>query len=467
MTKAKQNSEVSLLEAAIVIGIVLLTLGIPLILIPNLAPHVPLISAIVLLLLYGLTRSKMSFSNLQAGMINSVSEGMGAIYLFFFIGILIASLMFAGSIATLMHAGLKIISCKLFYLAVFVLTAILGVSIGSSLTTVATLGVALLGLARALDLNQAITTGAIVSGAFFGDKMSPLSDTTSLAAGIVGIDLFTHIKNMLSTTVPGFIISALFFASLSPFNTTVNSDVLNNFDLAITKTGLVHWSAFIPLIALIMLSLLRLPSVISLILVSAISLIIGNFLHPVSLSLLGDLLFSGFKSNSLTCQKLSPDIVNILDRGGINSMFFSITIVILALSLGGLLFTLGIIPTILQNIQTFLKTRLQVTLAVAITAISVNLIVGEQYLSILLAGKTFVPVYKRLDLPRKFLARTLEDAGTVINPLVPWSVCGVFISNILSVKTVDYAPFAIFCYISVWISLSTSYKETPRQARNK
>lgn len=148
-------------------------------------------------------------------------------------------------------------------------------------------------------------------------------------------------------------------------------------------------------------------------------------------------------------------------------MFFSITIVILALSLGGLLFTLGIIPTILQNIQTFLKTRLQVTLAVAITAISVNLIVGEQYLSILLAGKTFVPVYKRLDLPRKFLARTLEDAGTVINPLVPWSVCGVFISNILSVKTVDYAPFAIFCYISVWISLSTSYKETPRQARNK
>lgn len=295
MTKAKQNSEVSLLEATIVIGIVLLTLGIPLILIPNLAPHVPLISAIVLLLLYGLTRRKMSFSNLQAGMINSVSEGMGAIYLFFFIGILIASLMFAGSIATLMHAGLKIISCKLFYLAVFVLTAILGVSIGSSLTTVATLGVALLGLARALDLNQAITTGAIVSGAFFGDKMSPLSDTTSLAAGIVGIDLFTHIKNMLSTTVPGFIISALFFASLSPFNTTVNSDVLNNFDLAITKTGLVHWSAFIPLIALIMLSLLRLPSVISLILVSAISLIIGNFLHPVSLSLLGDLLFPALK----------------------------------------------------------------------------------------------------------------------------------------------------------------------------
>ena len=180
-------------EAFIMIIIVFFMLGYPMIRIPNMVPHIPVLITIIFLLLYG-TVNKVKFSLLQESMIQSVSTSMGAVFLFFFIGILVSILMMSGAIPTLMFLGLNVISTKVFYLSSFLITAIIGMAIGSSLTTVATLGVALMGMSNAFDLNPAITAGAIVSGSFFGDKMSPLSDTTGIAASIVSVDLFNHIK---------------------------------------------------------------------------------------------------------------------------------------------------------------------------------------------------------------------------------------------------------------------------------
>ena len=212
-----QHHKPKKMEAILIILIVFLILGYSMIGIPNMTPHIPVLITIVFLLLYG-SINKVKFSLLQNSMIQSVSTSMGAVFLFFFIGILVTVLMMAGSIPTLIFYGLDIISTKVFYLSSFVITAIIGIAIGSSLTTVATLGVALMGMSNAFGLNPAITAGAIVSGAFFGDKMSPLSDTTSISASIVGVDLFEHIKNMMYTTVPAFILSALAFTLLSPWN---------------------------------------------------------------------------------------------------------------------------------------------------------------------------------------------------------------------------------------------------------
>ena len=261
-------------EAFIMILVIFFILGYSMIMIPNMTPHIPVLIAIIFLLLYG-TIHKVKFSLLQDSMIQSVSTSMGAIFLFFFIGILVSVLMMSGAIPTLMFLGLNVISTKVFYLSSFLITAIIGMSIGSSLTTVATLGVALMGMSNAFELNPAITAGAIVSGAFFGDKMSPLSDTTGIAASIVGVDLFDHIKNMMYTTIPAFIISAIAFTLLSPWDKVGDISSVNEFREAILSTGLVNNLSLLTFVLLVVLSIFKVPAILTIIFTSVAGLLIS------------------------------------------------------------------------------------------------------------------------------------------------------------------------------------------------
>ena len=447
MFDLKQHRTPKLGEALVITAIIFVLLGFPMISIENMTPHIPVLISIVFLILYGLIH-KVKFTDLQESMIQSVTTSMGAIYLFFFIGILISVLMMSGAIPTLMYYGLMIISSKTFYLSTFCITAIIGISIGSSLTTVATLGVAMMGLSHAFGLNSSITAGAIVSGAFFGDKMSPLSDTTGIAASIVGVDLFEHIKNMMYTTIPAFVISAITFSVLSPWKEVGNLESVAQFQTDILSTGLVHGYALLPFVLLLVFSIFKIPAIVSIILTSIASLLLAQIQTAYSFQEIGQILFAGFSKEGVP-----ESIASLIQRGGIQSMFFTITIVILALSLGGLLFGLGIIPTLLESIAHLLVSPSRATICVVVTAVGVNFIVGEQYLSILLAGKTFKPVYDKLNLHSKNLSRTLEDAGTVINPLVPWGVCGVFITSMLGVSTLQYGMFSVFCYSSLLLTI--------------
>ena len=413
----------------------------------DMVPHIPILLALICLIVYGRARG-ISFDKMQYSMAESVHTSMGAIYLFFFIGILVTALMMSGAIPSLIYFGLNIISSKTFYLSSFLATAIIGIAIGSSLTTVATLGVALMSISNAFGLNPAITAGAIVSGAFFGDKMSPLSDTTGIAASIVGIDLFDHIKNMMYTTIPAFIVSAIAFTLMSLGQDAASLDGIESFRSSILATGLVHSYSLLAFGVLILLSIRRIPAVLTLIYTSLASLLISKLHSSYSMGQLAKFFFDGFSMDGL-----SQDIGSLVSRGGISSMFFTMTIVILALSLGGLLFGLGIIPSILSSLNQVLDSPSRVSICVVATALGVNLIVGEQYLSILLAGRTFKPIYDQLGLHPKNLSRTLEDSGTVINPLVPWGVCGAFSTSMLGVATLAYLPFAIFCYTSLILTV--------------
>ena len=442
-----QHRKPSKKEAVISSLIVFFILGFPMIAIRDMVPHIPILLALICLIVYGRARG-ISFDKMQDSMAESVHTSMGAIYLFFFIGILVTALMISGAIPSLIYFGLNIISSKTFYLSSFLATAIIGIAIGSSLTTVATLGVALMSISNAFGLNPAITAGAIVSGAFFGDKMSPLSDTTGIAASIVGIDLFDHIKNMMYTTIPAFIVSAIAFTLMSLGQDAASLDGIESFRSSILATGLVHPYSLLAFGVLILLSIRRIPAVLTLIYTSLASLLISKLHSSYSMGQLAKFFFDGFSMDGL-----SQDIGSLVSRGGISSMFFTMTIVILALSLGGLLFGLGIIPSILNSLNQVLDSPSRVSTCVVATALGVNLIVGEQYLSILLAGRTFKPIYDQLGLHPKNLSRTLEDSGTVINPLVPWGVCGAFSTSMLGVATLAYLPFAIFCYTSLILTV--------------
>ena len=220
------------------------------------APHLPILLAIVALLLYGLARGA-KWLEMQKRMAAAVEQGIGAVYLFFFIGLLVSALMMSGSIPTLMYYGFGWISPQYFYLSAFLLCSLTGVSIGSSLTTCATIGAAFMGMSEAFQATPAVTAGAVVSGAFFGDKMSPLSDTTGIAAATVGVDLFEHIKNMAYTTIPSLLLTSAAFVWLAP---AIGSGSLEQVTLLrdqLADSGLVHSYALLPFILLVALAVFK------------------------------------------------------------------------------------------------------------------------------------------------------------------------------------------------------------------
>lgn len=443
---AKQHLKPHFIEALILILFIIALISYSIMKLGS-VPHIPIFIAIIVLFMYGVLQ-KVPYRIMEQSMIASVSTSISAIYIFLLIGVLISSWLISGTIPTLLYIGLSIISASFFYAVVFIITSIIGTAIGSSLTTVATVGVAMLGVASSIDASLAITAGAIVSGAFFGDKMSPLSDTTNLAATVAGIDLFTHIRNMMYSTIPAFIISLIAYALISPSSQKMDTELITSFKETLLATNLIHWYAVIPLIVLIVCTIFKLPSLATLA-ISAISGIVLSYFHSsIPLNELFGILYNGYSMETGV-----EAIDSLLSRGGMNSMLFTIILIVLSLSMGGLLFTLGIIQTLLQALQNQLKSIGSVITGTAFTAIGINVTIGEQYLSLLLTGEAFKEKFKALHLHPKNLARTIEDAGTVINPLVPWSVCGLFIASTLNVPVIDYLPFAFFCLLSPVITI--------------
>ena len=430
-------------------------------------PHISIIVVLCGLLGYGKFKGQ-SFTAMETKMAEGVMTGIGAIYLFFFIGLLVSALMMSGAIPTLMYYGFDLISPQMFYLSAFILCSVIGIALGSGFTTCATAGVAFLGMAEAFNANPAIVAGAVVSGALFGDKMSPLSDTTAIAASIVGIDLFDHIRNMMFTTVPAWLLTALFLWMLT--GDVVNADLA---DVAVmqqqlVESGLVHGYALLPFAVLIVLAVRKVNAIYTIIATILTALVVTYIHSSPSVKDLGGYFFSGYK---LAEGVDLGSVGRLVTRGGMESMFFSQTIVILALSLGGLLGGLGVLPALLSGIAHLLTTVGRATFTAAATAFGINFLIGEQYLSLLLTGNTLRPVYERLGLHQRNLSRTVEDAGTVINPLVPWGVYGVFLAGILNVPVVDYVPYAFFCYLSLILTLiygftgfTISKAESPAQS---
>lgn len=428
-------------ESIIVLSIILGILGF-LIIGQHQEPQAPLLIAFVVLMVYGRLRG-FAWDTIIDGMRTGLRTGVDPLVIFLTIGVLIATWIFSGTIPTVMFWGFKIISIQFFLPTVFLVCTLVGIACGSSFTSVSTMGIAFIGIGTTLHFSPGLTAGAIVSGAFCGSNISPLSGTTNLAASTGEIDIYTHIKSLLWTDLPAWFISLIFFtlmglhpkpASLHAINVMLDQ-LQNNFWIS-------PWT-MLPVILLIILAIFKVPAIPSLGLGALSAVILGWIHNPnISINSITELIMNGFVAHTP-----NKNINLLLSKGGISSMLTSLALIIFALALGGLLIKFNIIGVIITKIEESVKGIVGLTISAALTCIGVNLLVGEHYLAIILPGESFKEAFDHHNVPRTALTRVLNDAGAAINAVVPWSVSGVFIAGTLRVNPLDFIPFAIFPFL--------------------
>lgn len=443
MKKLIKKSEpiLGLGESIIVLAIILGILGF-LIIGQHQEPQAPLLIAFVVLMVYGRLRG-FTWDTIIDGMRTGLRAGVDPLVIFLTIGVLIATWIFSGTIPTVMFWGFKIISIQFFLPTVFLVCTLVGIACGSSFTSVSTMGIAFIGIGTTLHFSPGLTAGAIVSGAFCGSNISPLSGTTNLAASTGEIDIYTHIKSLLWTDLPAWFISLIFFtlmglhpkpASLHTINVMLDQ-LQNNFWIS-------PWT-MLPVILLIILAIFKVPAIPSLGLGALSAVILGWIHNPnISINSITELIMNGFVAHTP-----NKNINLLLSKGGISSMLTSLALIIFVLALGGLLIKFNIIGVIITKIEESVKGIVGLTISAALTCIGVNLLVGEHYLAIILPGESFKEAFDHHNLPRTALTRVLNDAGAAINAVVPWSVSGVFIAGTLRVNPLDFIPFAIFPFL--------------------
>ncbi|YCA44568.1 Na+/H+ antiporter NhaC [Bacillus sp. JZ8] len=418
-------------------------------------PHIPILGSVILLGFFGFIKG-IKWKELEKGIIEGISLGIKPILILSLVGVLISVWMMSGTIPTILYFGFDFLSPHYFLVSSLFITILISTFTGSTFTTVSTVGVALMGISSVMGVDPALAAGAIISGAAFGDKMSPLSDTTNFAAGIVEVDMFTHIRHMMWTTVPSLLLSSVLFLVLGlQRNAAENLDyeqiaavkeVLSN-EFTLSLLTLIS-----PLIVLFLS--IRRKDVVPTLIIGILTAFITTVLVQPQFAI-GEVLLA--LQDGVSIDSGNKIVDGIVNRGGLQSMMSSVSLVMIALSLGGLMKTVGVITAFLEGIISLIKRSGDVIFSTALASIGVNLITGEQYLSVLLPGQTFKPLYNKYGLENKNLARTLEDAGTLVNPLIPWGVSGAFISQVLGVSVQTYVPWSFFLLFCPLFSIIFAY----------
>lgn len=421
-------------------------------------PHIPLLATTVgtaaILRLFGF-----SWKRLESAIIQGIQTAIMPILILSLIGILIAVWMMSGTVPTILYYGMDYIEPQYYAVSALYVTIIVSMFTGSSFTTVSTVGVAFMGIALTTGIPPALAAGAIICGACFGDKMSPLSDTTNFAPAVAGISLFAHIRNMVYTTLPALVVTTVFFL-LVPTTYTVDLSSINQIKLALHDGFHIHGLTLLSPLAVIACSMKRIPILPTLIVGIVTGLIVTAFIQQqTAVDVWFSVMQSGYQSTIV-----NETVASIVNRGGLQSMMSSVSLILVALSLGGLLQHCGVIEAFFRKVIQPLKRSSSIVLMTGASSIAVNGMTGEQYLSILLPGQMFKDEYTRRDIPAKTLSRTLEDCGTLVNPLIPWGVSGAFFAGALGVPVLEYAPYAIFLWLSPLFTFA--YALIPQLQRN-
>ncbi len=421
-------------------------------------PHLPLlvttISTAVLLGMFGF-----SWKKIESAIIQGIQTAIMPILILMLIGILIAVWMMSGTVPSLLYYGIDYINPNYFAVSALYVTIIVSMFTGSSFTTVSTIGVALMGIALTTGISPTLAAGAIISGACFGDKMSPLSDTTNFAPAVAGISLFTHIRNMAYTTVPALVITTLFFL-FAPKGNSIDLSSIKDIKLALQDGFHIHWLTLLSPLAVVACSIKRIPILPTLVVGIVSGLLVTALIQQqTEIDVWFSVMQSGYNSNIA-----NEMVASIVNRGGMQSMMWSVSLILIALSLGGLIQHCGVIEAFFRKLIQPLKRKSSIVLMSGASSIAVNGMTGEQYLSILLPGQMFKDEYNRRGIPAKTLSRTLEDCGTLVNPLIPWGVSGAFFAVTLGVPVIEYAPYATFLWLSPFITFA--YALIPRLQRN-
>ena len=379
------------------------------------------------------------------------------------IGALIGAWIASGTVPALVQLGLWAISPAWLYTTAMVLCAVTSLAIGSSWTTASTVGVALMGIAAGIDASPAITAGAVISGAYFGDKLSPLSDTTNLAAGITGANLFAHIRGMLLTTVPGAAVALVCFVLLGMSVDSQASMESQQRMLALIDANFDYsWLAAVPPVCLLIMARRRIAAVPTLVVGTVLGVAVAMLDNIAAFARLGggdgleaflrgvySLLFGGYQIASQ-----DPLIAELFNRGGVLSMLGVLWLVLAAMMMGSMLEAGGYMARMVQSILRWADNEERLVTSTLATGLGINVFAAEQYLAVVLPARMYTPAYKKFTLPQTRISRALEDSATMTSPLIPWNNCGTFMASTLGVATLAYLPFAILNWLSPLIGLA-------------
>ncbi|MDO4902777.1 MAG: Na+/H+ antiporter NhaC [Limosilactobacillus sp.] len=438
-------------EAFTILLIMLIILGTSVIKF-GLSPQIPVLFTIALLVLWAKLRGA-SWDDIHQGIIDGISTAIIPIFIFILIGALIAVWIQAGIIPSIMIVGFNLISSQFFVPSTFIVCSIVGLSIGSGFTTISTIGIALFGMGVAMDINPALIAGAIISGAVFGDKMSPLSDSTNLASAIAESELFDHIKNMMWSTIPSFLVSLLLFWILGNGGAESNTTKVAKTMATISHNFPVSWWAILPIALMFICAWRRIPAIPTLFLNIIVTVIMIFIQNPhESFKSLTSLISDGFVAHTN-----NASVNALLSRGGITSMMATVSLIIVTLSLGGILMKFNVVQSAMEPLVKHLKKPGALVTTTILSGIGINLFVGEQYLSVILPGKAFKPAFARIGLDELALSRVLEDGGSVINYLIPWGVAGSFAASTLGVPIMHFLPFVFFSLFSPVFSIISGF----------
>lgn len=443
------QKKVSFAESLIILALLLIILGLAVIKL-GLSPEVPVLFTVLLLSFWARLRG-WNWGEIQDGIKEGIAVAIIPIFIFILIGALIAVWIQAGIIPSIMVLGFHLISGSFFVPSVFLVCSIVGMAIGSGFTTISTVGIALFGIGASMNANPALVAGAIVSGAVFGDKMSPLSDSTNLASAVAESELFAHIKNMSWSTVPSWLVSFILFWILGNSG-KMNLGKIEHTTAILQQHFVISWWALVPILLMLFCAWKKIPAIPTLFLNIAATIVMIFIKQPhTSLTALNNLIMNGFVA------KTNDQAVNsLLTRGGISSMMATVALIISTLSLGGLLMKFGVVKTAMEPLVNHLHHPASLVTVTIFSGIAINLFVGEQYLSVILPGRAFKPAFDKMGLAPLALSRVLEDGGSVINCLIPWGVAGSFAAATLGVPVLSFLPFAFFSLLSPVFSILSS-----------
>lgn len=398
----------------------------------------------------------------------NIGDVTTAIVILLLIGAISGTWMASGIVPTFICYGIKIISPKFFLLTACLLCALISVMIGSSWTTIATIGVALIGIGKAEGFSDGLIAGAIISGAYFGDKISPLSDTTVMASSVCGVPLFAHIKNLMRSTVPSMVVALIAFTVLG-FTQGGGADenIVGYTDVLQAKYNITPWLLIVPVLTGIMIAR-RMPAIMVLALSTLLAGVFAVIFQADILREIGwkicagpdnKILFTGLIEsiyNSVGVSTGSAEVDSLVASRGMTGMLNTVYLIICAMCFGGCMRAGGMIKALTASLVRHLRKKWSAVAATVTTGTALNGIVSDQYLAILLTSNIYKDVYESNGLDPKLLSRSVEDSATVTSPLFPWSSCGMTQATILGVPTLVYLPFCFFNYLSPFMSIIVS-----------
>jgi NhaC family Na+:H+ antiporter len=416
-------------------------------------PHMPILVTAGVASIVAI-RAGYKWDDIQDGIIDGIKMSMQAILILMIVGMLIGVWILAGVVPTMIYYGLKILSPGIFLVATCLICCIVSLATGSSWTTAGTVGVALMGVGMGLGMPLPMVAGAIISGAYFGDKMSPLSDTTNLAPAMAGSDLFDHVKHMIYTTGPSLIIALILYGILGARYAGKELDVaqINQLLDGLAGQFAINPLLFIPPIIVILMVVFKVPAIPGLIGGVVLGGIFAAIFQGAGMSAIIEASHYGFVSETGIVE-----IDDLLSRGGLDSMMWTVSLIMIAMSFGGVLERTGMLNALLEKVLRVVNSTGSLVLATVLSCFFINLTSGDQYMSLVVPGRMFKNAYAERGLHPKNLSRVLEDAGTLSSPLIPWNTCGAFMLSTLAVHPFAYLPYAFLNLLNPIVSVFYGY----------